>query len=701
MTPIKSNDGLYLDGVWIATADEIAATFQSNDLSKPTTLQSSYTNTFHLPDSVAVRKLTQNAEQLDSRSRWPYRTLSALVVAHGEVIFRGYAEFDHFSAGWDITLFQDKKNLFDRLDRSLRTLQLSPLDHPWTLEQINLLAESTDGVCYPLIDYGLLQVNTLPNDNLFPAVFVKTLITQMFYEEGYTLVGSLPTDELYKRLVVPFSEQEPAAHDQQWQDDRKARVTMQNDPDTVDRGTLGRGYWLDRIQPYSVDNLPDQGFQQGRLHCFNTTTNEYVCPDALSLNVECSQTFKALCVTGGIELVISAEKNGNKVASARFEAGGGYNLLFLRTDTLTLSETIKCNAGDRVKIILEARRMTATGAFRFEIYNDPDNSWVSFTPDLTLHTGDLWPVARNLPDVSCLSLLKALGFLMSGTWSVNPLRHEVHFVSFSSIVRNIDQAIDWSTRVDTGSEPGWTPRLDPYAQINYLKWKEIDESKNTQVAIQGLGGTQTVNFGDGVIPIDATTLEPDTTLFEMPFAASTDSPNEVPAYGLPPLIKTRSTSGYGDSLTITKQSTSPRLLLVSLRSTQPMKTKRLKEDGQTLEEVIVTLKPCWFGTRPKPAITSDSDFMLAFSSFQPNRGEQSLIDRYYEGLIRVLRRMRVLEVSVLLKPTDIASLDFERPIRLQRLHIGSLTISDGLWYLNKVADYVDGHPCRVTLIAFS
>ncbi|WP_020597503.1 hypothetical protein [Spirosoma panaciterrae] len=701
MLLIKNNDGLYLDGVWVATADEIAATFQSNDLTKPTTLQSSYTNTFHIPDSVAVRKLTQHAEQLDSRSRWPYRTLAATVVAHGETIFRGYAEFDHFSAGWDITLFQDKKNLFDRLDRSLRTLQLDRLDHYWTLEQINLLAESSEGVCYPLIDYGLNRVDTVPNDTIFPAIFVTSLITQMLFEEGYTLVGSLLTDELYKRLIVPFSEQEPTAHDQQWQDDRKARVTWQADTEQVDRGTLGRGHWIDRIQPFNQDNLPEQGFEQGKFHCFNTTTHEYVCPQAMRVRVQGYQGFKALCVNGVVEVVLSVLKNGNSVANARFEAGTGYNLLYLITNNVTLDETIACQAGDRLQINLLAQRQTDLGAWRMTMYNDLDNSWVSFTPDLTLHTGDLWPVARNLPDVSCLSLLKALGFLMSGTWSVNPLRHEVHFVSFSSIVNNTSQAVDWSFRVNTGAEPAWTPRLDPYAQINYLRWKEIDETKNTQVAIRDLGGTQTVNFGDGVLLVDASTLEPDTNLFEVAFAASTDSTNEVPNYGLPPLIKTRSTSGYGDSLTINKQGTTPRLLLASFGAAQPMKTKRLKADGITLEEIVVHLKPCWFGARPIPAITSEPSFILAFSQLQVSRGEQCLIDRYYDGLSRVLRRMRVLDVSVTLYPRDIADLDFERPIRLQRVHIGSLVISDGFYYLNKIADYVDGAPCQVTLIAFT
>ncbi|MVM33275.1 hypothetical protein GO755_24760 [Spirosoma sp. HMF4905] len=697
---MTNTDGLFLENVWVATADGIASTFQSNDLSKPTTLQISHTNTFSLADSIAIRQLTASAEQLDSASKWPYKTLRAKVVVRGETIFSGYAEFDKFSNGWDVTLFQEKKNLFDRLDRSIRTANLSRYDHDWTLEQVNLHAEATEGVCYPLVDYGLLSGNATANDTIFPAVYVKTLLTQLLYEEGYRLVGELGNDDLFKRLLIPFSESDPTSHDDQWSVDRKARVTWQAPTEEVDRGTLGSRYFIDRVQPYNLDNLVDQGFEQGKLHNYTTSSFSYVCDTAMRVRVQAFQAFKGLVVTGAIEVVLSVLVNGNEVANERFSEGAPYNILYYAIGNVTLDETIGCQAGDRIQIHLRAQRQTDLGAFRFTMYNDPNNSWASFTPDPTTHTGDRWPVARNLPDVTGLALLKGLAFLMGGTWSVDPFRRQVAFVSLSKIVNNTANAVDWSKRVDTGTEPGWIPRLEPYAQINYLTWKESDETKKAQVAPRGLSSGETTNYGNGVIRVDATTLDTDMTLFEMPFAASTDSDQSVPGYGNPPLIKIRTVSGSGSSSSINNQSTVPRLLLVALGDTQPMQTKRLKSDGITLEEVTVNLRPAWFGMRPNSAISNDTPFTLSFSSLLLNRGEQCIIDRYYRGLLRVLRRMRVLEVSVHLMPTDIASLDFERPIRLQRVRIGSLSLSDGLYYINKISDYVDGHACMVTLVAF-
>lgn len=692
---MTDRDGLYLNDTLVDLADGIATTYQGNDLTKPASLQTNFSQSFDLADSMLMRKLTKNAEQLDSGSPIPYQQLTALIIAGGERIFEGIAELNSFSAGWEVALYEEKRALFDRLDRSLKTLDLARYNHPWTVEQINARAEAVDGVCYPLIDYGLLQNDELPIDSIFPAVFIKTIIAQALHEEGYRLVGSLPDDTLYQRLLLPFSESEPTSYDEQWKTDRSARVTMDQPTDTVDRGTLSRGQFLNRIQSFNLDNLDT--FGQGKLHNYNTTTFSYVPDTAMNLKVEAAQIFKALCVNGGVEVILSVEKNGNQVANSRFEAGSGYNLMFARSDKLTLSQTIKCKAGDRIQIRLEARRFTDIGAFRFEIYNDPDTAFVSFTPQLTTAFGDQWLIARNLPDVSIKSLLINIAFLFCGNWQVNRRRKEVSFSRLSDIVQNTANANDWSNRLDTSIEPTWTPRLDPYAQNNLLAWKETDETKAAGI----VRGSTILNYGDGILNVNASVLDAETTLFEMTFAASTESSQSLAGYGNPILIKTRSVSGRGENLSISNQAAIPRLILASLDQSFPVQSSILLDDSVTSQPVTMNLKACWFGKRPDIAISNDTAFCLSFNPVPVNHGEMCLIDLNYEGLQRVLRRMRVLKVSMRLKPTDIANLDFGRPIRLQGVQVGaSIILSDGYYYLNRIADYESGRPCSVTLVAY-
>ena len=691
---MTDTDGLHIENQWVAPASDIRTTYQGNDLTKPATLQSSYAQSFDLPDSLAVRKLTAHAEQLDSGSRWPYVPHPAMIIRKGEILFDGIAQLSSFSAGWSVDLYEEKRDLFARLDRSLRTLDLSRFNHPWTLEEANARSALTEGLFYPLVDYGLLKDGVIPPDTIFPAVFVKTIIDQLLSEQGYRLIGQLPDNELYKRLFIPFSESEPTNYDEQWQTDRYARVTRDAPSDMIDKGTLGKGYFLDRIQPFSLDNI--DGFYQGVLHNYDTINYRYVPDTAMNLKVEAYQIFKTLAVTGSTEVILSIEVNSQKVASNRFESGAGYNILFLRTDKLSLSTTIKCKKGDQVQIRLEARRQTAIGAYRFEIFNDPDSAGVSFTPQLTTSQGDTWIVSRNLPDLTGTQLMIGLAYLYGGTWLVNKRRREIKFSALTDTVNNTANARDWSNKLNSGVEPSWVPLIEPYGQNNRLAWKEIDETK--KAAIIGKNGI-TLNYGDGLISVDAPVLEPVVDLFEMPFAASTNSEETIPGYGPPVLIKTRSVSGRGDTLSITSQNTTVRLLLAATGQTFPVQSTRLKPDNETLEAVTVNLIPCWFGVRPDFIVSAVTRFTLSFSPIPLNRGEVCIIDNHYQGLIRVLRRMRVLTASFYLKPSDVAGIDFSLPVRLQRVQAGSLILSDGYYYLNQIQDYSDPAPCTVTLIA--
>ena len=691
-------DGLYVDGRWVASADGIAVTFQGNDLTKPTSLQVSYTNTFRIPDTLLMRELTGNAEQLDSGSDFPYQKKPAYVVDDGEVVLRGVLSVVSFGADTEVSVQDTTKDLFSGLDRSIRTADLSRYDHPFTPEYISTLNETRTGVIYPLIDYGLLQNGVMPADAMFPAMFVHTVIAQMFYEEGFRLIGTLPDNEVYRRLVMPFVESEPTNHDEQWQIDRQARVTFEGPTDSVSRTLFGNKTAVNRIQPFSIDNLQPE-FTQGKLRNYNTSTFTYVCDTAMRCRVQAYQQFLVKIVTGAMEVILSVEKNGQTAGLEYFDCGAGYNLLRLRRDSITLDTLVSCKKGDRLQIRLIVARKTTVGGYDADVFNSPDTCWASFTPDLTIQPGDTWNVARNLPDITGLSLLGSIVYLLSGTWSVDGLTREVQFNAFSETVSNTANALDWSNRIDGAVTPTWVPRIDPYAQSNYLRWRESEETKEFTSTLPG--GRVAFPYGDGVISINASTLDTETTLFTMPFAATLPSDELLPGYGNPPLVKTRTVvNGKDGAVTIGNQSTAARLLLVNLGASYPVPATRLAADGETVERITVGLQPCWFATRPQVVHEVASAHSLVFSRLSLFQPEPDLIKAYYGGLIRVLARMRMLTVSMYLRPEDIAGLDFNRPIRLQRVQVGPLVISDGYYYINRIDRYQSGKTCLVTLIAF-
>ena len=132
-------DGLFINGVWVMPGDRITTTYQSNDLSKPDTQQTNFSYSFKIPDSIAVRELLRNAEQLDSAERIPYTLLPAQLIDGGESVFNGFIRLSSFSNGWQAEFVDTKRDLYTRLDRSIRTLNLSRYDHTWSVETINQL----------------------------------------------------------------------------------------------------------------------------------------------------------------------------------------------------------------------------------------------------------------------------------------------------------------------------------------------------------------------------------------------------------------------------------------------------------------------------------------------------------------------------------------------------------------------------------
>ncbi|MDB5242005.1 MAG: hypothetical protein JWP57_2630 [Spirosoma sp.] len=133
------NDGLYLDGVWVAEAD-ISLNLQLNDLTKPYTIQASYSNSFSIPESLTVRDLTQNAEQIDAGGQHPYKLFRARLIEAREGIFLGHARLTVFKGGWTVILVQTTKSLFEALSqKSLRDMDLARYDHKWNIATITAM----------------------------------------------------------------------------------------------------------------------------------------------------------------------------------------------------------------------------------------------------------------------------------------------------------------------------------------------------------------------------------------------------------------------------------------------------------------------------------------------------------------------------------------------------------------------------------
>lgn len=666
-------DGLYISDVWVC--DPVAGlTIQANDLTKPDTFQSSYSTSISLPDSVTVREITEGCEMPDAGSRKPYQYLPAYLVAGGETVFRGRFALMEYDRGWKGNLFEEKQPLFSSLDKSLREFDLSGYNFKWTIAEINARAGATSGVVFPLIDYGTLLNDNQPSDVLNPALYVHSVVDTVLASRGFRLVGALRENALYKALAMPFVEGEPTAQTGDFVEARKARVG------TVSGIVGAPRSGVDVTLPLNVIDDAANGFGQGRLKLYDPASTSYVCDTDMRVKVTAFQQFQVKVEIGAVQAKLQVEKNGQVVGEAYWSEGAIYNVLGLKVESLELETTVDCKAGDRLRIRFVLERRTRVAQWEGIILFGPQHSFVGFEPDPTVKFGDTWPVTSNVPDVKALDLLRAVAFIFGGTWQVDPVRQWVELIPFDTVADNPAQ--EWSAYVDE-SEGNWTPKIDPYGQVNLLKWKETDDVP--------------AGLFDGRIECDAQTLSAETVLFELPFAGAAESESAVGGFGAPIKVPTRTVSNSNGSVNVSKQKTAPRLVLIDAETTVDLKTSVTDTNGNVIE-TPVTLTACWFGKRPLPVNRPETAFSLSYNR-GPLAGEADLITLHYKTLRRLLRRPRTLTVNFVLPPHIVADLDLNKPVRLRNVRFAGTTLNDGYYYINKITGYVVGRSTPVTLIA--
>ncbi|MBD2704413.1 hypothetical protein IC229_27480 [Spirosoma sp. BT702] len=675
-------DGLYLYGQWVSEVS-VALTKQSNDLTSPNTLQVTYANLFTLSDTTAVRTLLQNAEQLDAAGKNPYRLIPAQLISDGEVIFTGNASLLSFMGGWKVSLSGARKGLFDQLaDIKLKDLDLNRYNHPWTIEVIDSYAESTEGICYPAIDYGSIDNGAFAQDTLTPAVFNKTLIRAMLQRVGYTPKGDWLTDPLLNRVVLPFVEEEPKAYEQEWVDARMARVTVATSQ------PIPSFSGMNILLPLTVDNNPLAGWRDGRQDNYKAETYRYVPDTAMRLRVQAFQTFQIKVDQGAVEAMLIVEKNGQNVYQEYQSYGGPYNLLMSGYEQLKLNVLIECRALDQIQVRFIIRKRTTLAQFLIIGFVREEDTFASFEPDASIVSGDNWQTAINLPDMNCADLLKSTALMCSATWESDDVARTLELKTLNGILDNEVNATDLSHCVDESDEPENNPVLAPYGQKNLLKWKPLEDKT--------LAG-----YGDGVIGVDAQNIPLETPLFELPFSAVIDSKKVIGGYGSPPFIETRTITGTGANVQVQRKSTSPRLLLVE--PTKPVTvTVNVVTPDLTISPTPVRLMASWWYTRPEGAVTTANSFSLAFDR-PPGTftREQTLIQRYFGGLKRVLRRPRQLTLSAYMRPSELATLDLYSPVRIQKVRAGSLDINDNYFYINQIKNYQSASGrCSLVLIPY-
>jgi len=210
--------------LWSGNTDLDLGTFTTTlnfsiaDIREPDKRNASYSKTLTLPGTKTNNKFFENLFEVDIATQTFNPNLKAKTVLSidGVTQFKGALKLRQVNyllngeVTYDCNLIGNLADLYQSLgNKKLRDLDLSAYDH--TFSKANIEAAWTPtigtGYCYPMIDYGEnIDLNRWDVGTFRPAAFVKTIFDKIVSDAGYNYSSTFLTSDLFKRLIIPNSQ---------------------------------------------------------------------------------------------------------------------------------------------------------------------------------------------------------------------------------------------------------------------------------------------------------------------------------------------------------------------------------------------------------------------------------------------------------------------------------------------------------------
>jgi hypothetical protein len=187
----------------------IGLTLQIGSILNPGNRAGNLSNKFKVPKTRRNTEILGNLSNINSATNIPYKRNAGKIVQDGIEIFPdGFAIVDSTAAQYGVTIYSGNASFFDLIKgANISDLDLSDLYQLWTVSNVISSFNNTEGMIYPIIDWGdgvqLLFNNNLQNSNsLIPVLFLKEALTRIANSVGYEIKGTFPDSDQWDRLLL-------------------------------------------------------------------------------------------------------------------------------------------------------------------------------------------------------------------------------------------------------------------------------------------------------------------------------------------------------------------------------------------------------------------------------------------------------------------------------------------------------------------
>lgn len=634
--------------------DVIAGTFAIARIGDISKRSGSYTTSYSLPLTAHNKRVIDNAQLLNSNSSLPYSNLPCFIEEGGLRVFDGVAVIEGIQDSIELYIKAGNSTFFDIVkERNLSDLDLSEYDHEFYITDIVASRTNTEGYIYPIIEYqadnpsaGTRVINC---KHMAPAAFLHTLIKEIITQAGYTYEGALFADVDFVNVLLPGFDEAQTDNNlpiNEFEANRASDFILYS----ITTANYGA---TTRIAPLNIETFDNN-------NNYDTSTFKYTCQHpgvynfsfSLDLEWRVSVNTTTDLTQSEYDVLLIRKRNGIEtiLSTTSFNIVGTSTLLWSASTPLvhnfsaTLTEeTLELNDEIFIRIAtVEQGASFVSGATSIEVYFT-EATLTNECLSVLNYTNPLH-VVDNLPRFKQYDLLRTVAQMWGQLIQVDENNMKVVFKAFNDIPKAINQAVNWSSKIDYSRLHKLEFRLDSYAQSNNLKYQDDDNiTKPT--------GT------DWVMPVADLSLQKDKDLIVIPFAATETVESffglNVPYIGV-------FTDGSASA-------TKPRLVKLKLYNL----TMQWADDYGNSDTETTNIPIPYF-------IDAGETFNLGFdNSLKSN----------YTALQAVLNKTKIITERIRLTPVDILNLDFFKPVYLERTGEHGY---NGYFYISEITQYKFG-----------
>jgi len=636
----------------------IAQNYEVNEFGDLSTRTGGFSNDFTLPLTTKNENALGFPSDLNISTREPYEKVDAQLVDVGAIVAIGYLRYKKIE---DKTIkcafFEGNTEWFNLLkDKKMSELDLSAFNHNWDYSTIgdSIADNKTSGFVYPLIDYGhfvnqaLATTTAIDSDQMFPAMFIHTLMTTIFNEIGWTLGGELVSysaNDPYFRMIQPFSA-----------------------PDFVVTNQFIIDQTIELLENFTIP-ISNGG----------TVTTEVGWVGGNNINVGANHQYSVQAFLIGEwddvtanQILVEIKKDAAILTTRQVGVTIGTNELEIH---LTLPETFLTTEDISVQIGINS---PGSGTFTVTSGN------IAIIPVQEITVNTQITMASTMPDMLQTDFVKYIFFCFGVVPQPDNYSKLLTLDLFKTIEDNIPSALDWSDKLDTSKKTttDFTKLLNKYSRVSIINYQEDDDDPE----LSAYKAETEENFGQGQFDINNEHLDPIKEIYTAPYFPMINILSFASGLYIPqikffiedPDIPGTFLKEFEPVPKVAIMSSNISLADLSIQQATTLAITDPDDGGNISNQTNIPFT--WFAkTQYIPEVDGFLDSLVFGQIKFPNVIGQPLKDEYLQDYEDVLNEMKFISAFFRLTEVDIINLDFMIPVYVNKYK--------SYFYRNKIKNY--------------